>query len=840
MTEESTFAYVRVVVAGQGKQIDVPARDIYGLSTQEVASYLAKQLKDRKPMDVAIVGRNGSKFFPPREMNLASFCLDLFRVPFVAREEDRPEFYLELTPAARDFVPTIKFKIPVVGPKAQIFYISEMELEYPAHGGDVVSKVAECHVWEQMKIRLLDCTGTVADEIHPAHFAYNLLLNRYFVQCHAGARALKRMRERVDIMNEFIETERSYLAIAEGFTEHVEPIFKVLVKNKCVKQEDVTALLNAAQVIAKLHSDLFYQLTSVKLDYMMPMGRIFVKYAPYFRQYFYYVQTLKGMNKGLNAAILNPHFSHMFHEFEDSDYAKGIRFDGVCISPVQRGPRVTLLMAKTLEYTDSSHPDFEYMKQAVKVIDDTVKSVEADVAEINAANLLAQLAPNIVGAPGPLIESNRNLRASFTVQFKVKYQFIFFSDVMWITKVLPDKKLEFKKSSSYDSMMIEKYGKSSILLRKHDEAVETDLVYRCADSNVRDELIHVFRRTSLAAQDKSSDLPRVVWEKFTFPPKIKNMELENHCIFSLNNVLFLYGGTSPTGEILGSIRMVEIAGMKVRTRKYVPMTDPLPRSHFAHAFHDKKLYIWGGTVNGVDPLGDFWVFDTEKVAWTRLKPAGDVPPPDYGLTLTAFEDCLVLVGGRQACRVHKYVISENSWQEVKHKSGFKPATLDGHNTFAFGKTGLIVIGGDPVNLRVFLLKNFGEQWVIRDVTGLYPCNLRQRAGRIGNRLVVFGDDKTDSTQYLVDIQEWHWMAGHAEGVKPLPEVRNYAVCEGDNCIWFHGGVSKFKNMEQTLYRVTIREPQTVTTNFSRPKLTEDRFIRSILENPNHIREEKWT
>ena len=839
--EESTYAYVRVVVDGQKQTVDVPARDIYGLSTQEVAGYLGKQLKERKPLQVAICGRNGSRFYPPLDLNLASFCLDLFRVPFVAAGEDKPEFCLAVSPAPKEYVPVVRARIPVVGPKAQMLYVTEISLPYPAHGSDIVSKVSECHIWDQGKVHLLDCTGTEADEIQPAHFVYNLLLSRYFVQCHAGARALKRMKERVDVMKEFIETERTYLHIAEGLAEHVEPIFKVLVKNKLVKQEDVTSLLNAAQVIAKLHSDLFYQLSSVTVDYMMPMGKIFVKYAPYFKQYFVYVQALKSMNKGISTAIANPHYLNMFREFEQSEYAGGIRFDGICISPVQRSPRITLLMAKTLEYTDPSHPDFEYMKQAVRIIDDAVKSVEADVAEIGAAQMLAQLSQRIVGTPEPLIKPSRHLRSCFRVKFKQMYQFIFFSDCMWITKELPDGKLQFMAAHAYDVFMIEKYGNASILFRNHDGKVDIDLVYRCEDSTVRDDLVQCFRRVSIANQDISRVNPLLVWEKFTFPPKIKNMELENHCMFTLDNMLFIYGGTSPTGEIIGSIRMVEIPGMKVRTRKYVAATDPLPRSHFAHAFHEKKLYIWGGTVNGVDPLGDFWVFDTQKVTWIRLKPEGDVPPADYSLTLTPFKDSLVLVGGHQACRVFKYVIAENRWYEIHMKSGFRPATLSNHNTFAYGRTALIVIGGDPVNTRVFLLKNFGEGWLLSDVVGICPLNLMQRCGRVGKRIVMFGDDRIDTNAYMLDIKRWHWLPVYADGVNPLPEVRNYAVCEGENCLWFHGGVSKFKNMEQTLYRVTIREPEETKSDIMpRNDVEEDRYIRSLLENPNRIREEKWS
>ena len=189
----------------------------------------------------------------------------------------------------------------------------------------------------------------------------------------------------------------------------------------------------------------------------------------------------------------------------------------------------------------------------------------------------------------------------------------------------------------------------------------------------------------------------------------------------------------------------------------------------------------------------------------------------------------------------KYVIAENRWYEIHLKSGFRPATLSNHNTFAYGRTALIVIGGDPVNTRVFLLKNFGEGWLLADVIGICPLNLKQRCGRVGKRIVMFGDDRIDTNAYMLDIKRWHWLPVYADGVKPLPEVRNYTVCEGENCLWFHGGVSKFKNMEQTLYRVTIREPEgTKTDIMPRDDIEEDRYIRSLLENPNRIREEKWS
>ena len=127
-------------------------------------------------------------------------------------------------------------------------------------------------------------------------------------------------------------------------------------------------------------------------------------------------------------------------------------------------------------------------------------------------------------------------------------------------------------------------------------------------------------------------------------------------------------------------------------------TIPGKISHHKAAVFDHKAVIFGGILNNGD-CEEAYEFDTEKLAWSKLKQTGEVPKPrdDHSLCQVDGNGFVIFGGFVAGSRVNEcYHASKNGgtldWKQVGAASPAKPMPRASHSA-AYYNGKLYIFGG---------------------------------------------------------------------------------------------------------------------------------------------------
>jgi hypothetical protein len=232
------------------------------------------------------------------------------------------------------------------------------------------------------------------------------------------------------------------------------------------------------------------------------------------------------------------------------------------------------------------------------------------------------------------------------------------------------------------------------------------------------------------------------------------------------------------------------------------------------------FYIFGGTVDGRQAQGDFWVFDSAREEWERIATQGrEHPRAVFGAALVPMEDSLLLIGGSAPEGLDflfwRFWIADGRWEPVRAPSlGPMPSPV----AVAVAPTATIVLTGAT---ETDLLCVDRDQTKRVKVSGIPPIapEARKRVVEdevetIGSSIsavayrewvIVFGDND-DTKSYAVSLGETKhkWIALPASAkFGPVPAISRYAACAGDDCVWLHGGVMKYRAVGSALYKIQL-------------------------------------
>ena len=167
-------------------------------------------------------------------------------------------------------------------------------------------------------------------------------------------------------------------------------------------------------------------------------------------------------------------------------------------------------------------------------------------------------------------------------------------------------------------------------------------------------------------------------------------------------------------------------------------------SHHKAAVFGHKAVIFGGIQNNGE-CEEAYEFDTEKVAWNKLKQSGDIPKSrdDHSLAQVDESSFIIFGGFVAGSRVNEcYMCTKNGttldWKCLGEKSPVKPAPR-ASQSIAFFKGKLYIFGGmDEDNSK------FCDLWEFDLATETYkeitcPPNTPQPGPRSGHSAVIFKD-----------------------------------------------------------------------------------------------------
>lgn len=183
----------------------------------------------------------------------------------------------------------------------------------------------------------------------------------------------RKERRRRKIVRELFETEKAYL-------HHLELIHKYFyfpLQFNCILPEDVHALLfsNVEQI-----KDVNRRL--IELMEQSTVGQAFRHLAPFLKLYSMYAnnheQALTTLQEWLRKS---QEFAEFIKTAEARPEVKGLKFNALLITPVQRIPRYKLLLEDLLQHTPIDHHDYQQLKEATKEVGDVAHHINEHIRQ---------------------------------------------------------------------------------------------------------------------------------------------------------------------------------------------------------------------------------------------------------------------------------------------------------------------------------------------------------------------------------------------------------------------------------------------------------------------------
>eukprot|EP00727_Mastigamoeba_balamuthi_P007598 m51a1_g3459 putative domain containing protein (985) ;mRNA; f:691304-695374 len=183
---------------------------------------------------------------------------------------------------------------------------------------------------------------------------------------------LEGVSRREHIEHEILVTEQSYV---EGLRIALE-IYEAPLRQQeppIVIKEEIDTMFGNLKLLYKFHVELLKNLTA-KVD---PVGKIFVRVTPFFKNYADYGKTFDEASGILQRLKKENALFRQFLEKQGKLHSEVVTLDhlsSLLITPIQRIPRYNLLLMDLLKNTEETNPDYANIKKSL----DLMKSV-ADV-----------------------------------------------------------------------------------------------------------------------------------------------------------------------------------------------------------------------------------------------------------------------------------------------------------------------------------------------------------------------------------------------------------------------------------------------------------------------------
>jgi hypothetical protein len=172
---------------------------------------------------------------------------------------------------------------------------------------------------------------------------------------------VSRLKHRIEILKELIQTERSYVDCLSKTAEHFTGEFFARMD---IDPDVFRRTFKSVSEIKPIHETFLQAIESVGATPESSIGVTFVEYIPYFKVAAPHVANFSSTNAEFNEllksnAILRKAVQQLLIDFFD-----GGTVEALLVNPVQRIPRYPLLLRDLLKYTSENHWDYEALSGA--------------------------------------------------------------------------------------------------------------------------------------------------------------------------------------------------------------------------------------------------------------------------------------------------------------------------------------------------------------------------------------------------------------------------------------------------------------------------------------------
>eukprot|EP01130_Rhizamoeba_saxonica_P017843 TRINITY_DN874_c0_g1_i2.p1 TRINITY_DN874_c0_g1~~TRINITY_DN874_c0_g1_i2.p1 ORF type:complete len:571 (-),score=132.14 TRINITY_DN874_c0_g1_i2:221-1933(-) len=260
---------------------------------------------------------------------------------------------------------------------------------------------------------------------------------------------LQRIEKRIQITNEILETEQSYLS---GLLKIVEKYIEPLKKSGIISDSQINDIFGKVQLILDINTEFYNKLEdrienwqddSTVGDLLLEFAIPLKSYTEYLNNYETSVSTLVHLKQE------NEDFRNFIHFVEKNDRDhKDI--NSYLITPIQRIPHYLLYANDLKKYTYYDHPDYNLVVKALEEINKTGVYVNEKKRDAERAQALLEAQYKLSGIESLLAKNREFIHEGEVLELNRKgkdplerYLFLF-SDMILVAKRKKDKKAKRK------------------------------------------------------------------------------------------------------------------------------------------------------------------------------------------------------------------------------------------------------------------------------------------------------------------------------------------------------------------------------------------------------------
>ncbi|KAI8919188.1 hypothetical protein DFJ77DRAFT_265578 [Powellomyces hirtus] len=233
---------------------------------------------------------------------------------------------------------------------------------------------------------------------------------------YVARQSFKRIKHRLMIVNEMLDTEASYvkglLIIHKNFMIPLKE--EMNSKSPLITRQDFDSIFRYVEDVMSFNQRLLDNLVErvARWHHEQVLGDVFIRAAESMKIYAHFVNNYDQAMQTLNNVSENPLFERKLQEINRSLGTRAPNLSDLLISPVQRPPRYLLMLKELLKRTTESHPDHANLTIAVRRVERTVQVINERKKR---HGMMKQMQDSLIGNPINLITPGRFLTHSGTL-----------------------------------------------------------------------------------------------------------------------------------------------------------------------------------------------------------------------------------------------------------------------------------------------------------------------------------------------------------------------------------------------------------------------------------------
>lgn len=261
--------------------------------------------------------------------------------------------------------------------------------------------------------------------------------------------------QRTNVAREILETEQLYVRHMQDLvTYYRTPLLQMAKTAFEGLIPDIKDMFGNIHMIIQVNEDLVTRLSDRmdKWSSTTLIGDILLSIVPYLKLYIEYGTNYQKALQTYNRLLDQISFANML-EIQRANTLNNLSLDFLLIMPVQRIPRYNLLITELLKCTESDHPDYQNLKNALELTKEVTEKMNETIRKTENLGKLAAASSKGTGFKG-LVEAHRRLINEVKVPCQIdgkreKIHLYLFNDIIvWATKADIKKQTDISSLSS--------------------------------------------------------------------------------------------------------------------------------------------------------------------------------------------------------------------------------------------------------------------------------------------------------------------------------------------------------------------------------------------------------